>query len=335
LIKNKFNQHIIFSKNNGYDFMEYEDAYKLKEKLLIENQGKLLDELFKGKEISTSSGTCYTIKNNSPLNFSTLSPQKAKEKILSDLKVLNGIGIVREQKLKEEGYKTIEDLINHEKFSGEASKFLKIVCNHDKYEIEDWICQFYPKSHPLVLFSSSFSEYDDYIFLDIETLGLFNKPIILLGLAKVSGSKINVKQYLSRDIGEEKAVLDAFISDIDDESVFVTFNGQTFDLPYIINRMKYLNINKKIKRPHYDMLHYSRKQWRDELMNCKLTTLEKHLFNIIRVDDVPSGLVPQFYETYAKTGNIGPLIPIIEHNQQDIITLAMIFSKLHEVHEEY
>ncbi len=315
--------------------MEYENAYKLKEKLLIENEGKLLDELIKGEEINTSEGSCYSIKNDSSLNFNILSPQKAQEKILSDLKVLNGIGEVRERKLKEEGYKTIEDLQDHERFGEDASKFLKIVCKQDKCEIEDWISSCYPKSHPLILFSSSFSKDDDYIFLDIETLGFFNRPIILLGLAKVSGSKISVKQYLSRDKGEESAILDAFLSDIDDDSVFVTFNGQTFDLPFIKNRMKYFNINRNINHPHFDMLHYSRRQWSEELMNCKLTTIERHLFNIIREDDIPSGLVPEFYQTYLKKGNVGPLIPIIEHNQQDIITLAMIFSKLHEEHAEY
>ena len=101
--------------------MEYENAYKLKEKLLIENEGKILDELIKGEEINTSQGSCYSIKNDSSLNFNILSPQKAKEKILSDLKILNGIGEVRERKLKEEGYKTIEDLQDHEKFGEDAS----------------------------------------------------------------------------------------------------------------------------------------------------------------------------------------------------------------------
>lgn len=315
--------------------MEYEDAYKLKEKLLLENEGKVLDELIKGEVINTPLGPCYSIKRDSPLKLNTISPQKAKEKILSDLKVLSGIGEARERKLKEEGYNTIEDLTTHDKFKREASEFLKLISDEDKCEIEDWICRWYPKSHPLILFSSSFSNDDDYIFLDIETLGFFKRPIILLGLAKVSGNEINVKQYLSRNVGEESAVLDAFLSDIDPNSVFVTFNGQTFDIPFIKNRMRHFNIKNTINHPHFDMLHYSRRQWSDELMNCKLTTLERHLFDIIREDDIPSGLVPEFYTTYAKTGNIGPLIPIIEHNQQDIITLAMIFSKLHEEHAEY
>ncbi len=49
-----------------------------------------------------------------------------------------------------------------------------------------------------------------------------------------------------------------------------------------------------------------------------------------RINDVPSSLVPEFYKTYLQTGNIGPLIPIVEHNQQDIITLALILSQLYE-----
>jgi len=48
-----------------------------------------------------------------------------------------------------------------------------------------------------------------------------------------------------------------------------------------------------------------------------------------REDDVPSALVPDLYLTYRKKNNIGPLIPIIEHNRQDIITLARILSKLY------
>ncbi len=315
--------------------MEYLNAYKLKQRLLTENEGKSLDELIKGEEVKTANGLCYQIEKESTIKLNTLSSKKAEEKILSDLKILSGIGEVREQRLKDEGYCTIEDLRDHEKFAGEASKFLSHLKNRDSCEIEDWICRFYPRSHPLLLYSSSFKHDHEFIFLDIETMGLHSSPIILLGIASVSDNKINVKQYLSRNTGEEKAVLDSFISDIEPSSVFVTFNGQTFDLPFIKDRIRYFNLKDNINHSHFDMLHFSRRQWSGETMNCQLQTLETHLFNILRDDDVPSGLVPEFYETYLKTGNAGPLIPIVKHNQQDIITVAMIFSRLHELHAHY
>ncbi|MGZ7136364.1 MAG: ribonuclease H-like domain-containing protein, partial [Methanobacterium sp.] len=118
--------------------MEYENAYKLKQKLLQDNEGKPLDELIKGEEISTSNGSCYKIENESNVKFNTLSSKIAKKKILSDLKILNGIGEVREQKLKESGYHTIEDLKSHEKYGKEASKFSNLINNEDQCEIEDW-----------------------------------------------------------------------------------------------------------------------------------------------------------------------------------------------------
>lgn len=315
--------------------MEYENALKLKERLMIDHEGTDLDDLIAGNEITTDSGTCYSIENQSELKLNTLHPDKARKKILSDLKLLSGIGESREQKLRSEGYKTIEDLVEHDRFSKEASECLKIVNGSCKCDITDWISNWYPKSHPMVLFSSSFSDNEDFIFLDIETLGFFNVPIILLGIATVSGNEISVKQYLSRSVSEEGAVIDAFLSNVECESVFVTFNGQTFDMPYISNRMRYFGLKRDLQKPHYDMLHFSRRTWSDELPNCKLTTLENHLFGIEREDDIPSGLVPDFYKTYIKTQNVGPLVPIIEHNQQDIITLAMIFSRLHDEYAIY
>lgn len=310
--------------------MEYENALKLKEKLLKNHQEMILEDIITGEEINTKKGTCYSIENKSKLKLNTINSNRAKKRILSDLKLINGIGYSKEEKLKEEGYKTIEDLKDHQKFKNEALEFLKIFKDDSKYNITDLISRWYPKSHPLVLFSSSFWDNENFIFLDIETLGLSNKPIILLGMAKVSGNEITVNQYLSRSLDEEDAVLDAFLSGVESENVFVTFNGQTFDLPFILNRMRYFNNKKRLNNPHFDMLHFSRREWSNKLPNCKLTTLEKYLFNIERDDDVPSALVPDFYKTYIKTDNIGPLVPIIEHNEQDIITLAMLFSKLHE-----
>jgi len=85
-----------------------------------------------------------------------------------------------------------------------------------------------------------------------------------------------------------------------------------------------------LDNPHFDILHFSRRAWKEKLPNCRLTTLEKFLFGTERKDDISSALVPEFYETYLRTKNVGPLIPIIEHNRQDLITLANVFSRLHK-----
>ena len=57
--------------------------------------------------------------------------------------------------------------------------------------------------------------------------------------------------------------------------------------------------------------------------------MEEYL-NIGRGINIPGALVPEFYHTYQKTGNVGPLVAIVEHNKQDLVTLATLFSKLYE-----
>ena len=316
----------------GIYSQEYQEAEKLKQSLLKKYKDKALENVIGGKEFKTKKGVCYHIENQDEISLNIINPEHARKKILSDLKLIYGIGKVTEQILKEEGYKTIEDLTEHPRFASEAKRFLEFVDKCDTCQIVDWIGHWFPKSHPLALYPSGFHKKEDFTFFDIETLGLFNRPIILFGVAQISGNQILINQYFLRDIKEEPAALMGFLSQINKNSVLITFNGRSFDIPYTRERLAYYGIKGKgdPEKPHFDMLHFSRRAWKERVPNCRLTTLEKHLLGIERKDDVPSALVPEFYETYMRTKNIGPIIPIIEHNKQDLVTLANIFSKLHE-----
>lgn len=315
----------------GVRYQEYIKAQKLKKGLLETYVGKTLEDVIPGSEFHTEKGICYHIENRDRINLKIISPDKAREEILSNLKLIYGVGDLTECILKNEGYKTIEDLTNHPRFSFEAKKFLEIVDMCDTYQIINWISHWFSKSHPLVLYSSGFFKKENFIILDIETMGLFSRPIILLGAAQIHENEILVNQYLLRSIKEEPAALAGLLSHLREDSALITFNGRTFDVPYIKERLAYYRMIGDLEKTHFDILHFSRRAWRKKVPNCKLTTLEEHLFGIKRKDDVPSALVPEFYEAYMKTKNIGPIIPIIDHNRQDLITLANIFSKLHEV----
>ena len=133
-----------------------------------------------------------------------------------------------------------------------------------------------------------------------------------------------------KKLKEEPAALKGFQSHINDTSAFMSYNGRTFDVPFIQERLTYYRMQPDLERTHFDLLHFSRRAWKDKLPNCKLGTIEKQLLGINRTQDIPGALVPEFYDTYTKTGNFGPVIPIIEHNKQDLISLANIFTKLQE-----
>lgn len=314
----------------GIDYQEYREAEKLKKRLLKKYKGKTLEDVIAGNEFKTKKGVCYHIENQDKISLKIINPEQARKKILSDLKLIYGIGEVTERILKEDGYKTIEDLSEHPRFGSEAKRFLEIIEKCDTCQIVDWIGHWFPKSHPLVLYTLGFHKKEDFIIFDIETMGLFTRPIILFGVAQISDKHILINQYFLRNIEEEPAGLMGFLSHINENSVFITFNGRTFDVPYIRERLAYYRMNGDLEKPHFDILYFSRRAWRERVPNCRLNTLERYLFGIERKDDVPSALVPDFYETYIRSKNVGPLIPIIEHNKQDLVTLANIFSKLHE-----
>ena len=175
----------------------------------------------------------------------------------------------------------------------------------------------------------SLTDYENFKFMDIETKGLSNVPVILIGVAEIKGDTIITSQYFLRDYSEECAVLDAYLSHLDEYSVHVTFNGKSFDVPFINNRCLYNRINANLDLPHLDLMHFAKNLWKDELPNCKLQTIEQEFFGIEREDDVPGQYIPAYYDTYLSENNIGPIVPIIEHNRQDIVSLAAFLEKMY------
>lgn len=301
----------------------------LRSKLIETYHDTSMEDFFKGEVIETKNGSCYRINHQRRLKLNTLPRNKAMDHMNRDLKLIKGIGESKAEKLKDEGYITIDDLRDHRIYRNDACKITEMLDCGEFKSLSEYVTGRYSKSHPTALYTSSFLRDENFLFLDIETLGLKNVPLILIGVAAIENNKIVVDQYLLRDLDDEKAALEAFLTHIDSDTVFVSFNGQTFDVPYIRARMRQHNIRNDLTNPHMDLLHFSRRMWRHELPNCRLQTLEKHLFDMERVDDVPSSMVPSFYKTYHETGNIGPLIPIVEHNREDVVTLARILSRLH------
>ncbi|HSO25511.1 MAG TPA: ribonuclease H-like domain-containing protein [Methanobacteriaceae archaeon] len=307
----------------------YDPIERLKARLMEEYQDKSLEDLG-GEEIETPHGNTLQITNREKIKFNLKSQKNVEKSIKCDFKLLPGIGDSTATRLKGEGYKTLEDLIEHPRFGKNAQIFLERMGEGNSCDIIDLVKNRYPASHKRVLECAGFKEPEHFIFLDIETMGLSSVPVILMGEATLENNKIEVRQYLLRDLAEEPAVLSAFTSQVHEDTAFVSFNGVTFDLPYIKNRLRHFSIKPDLDRPHFDLLHFSRRFWRENLPNCQLTTIEEHLFDIERTDDVPGSHIPGYYKTYLKTNNIGPLVPIIEHNRMDIVTLALIMSRMHD-----
>ncbi|WP_287583470.1 ribonuclease H-like domain-containing protein [Candidatus Borrarchaeum sp.] len=307
---------------------KYLEAQKLKIDLLDRYEGAKIEDVLSGEELTTEMGACYCLSDHTEVSLIKPDKDEMRKKILSDLKLIFGIREKTELQLKRKGYKTIKDLIGHPRFRSKAKEFLTFFDEFDLVNIIDCIGKRFPKSHPLMLYASGLYNKEDFVFLDIETLGFFTRPIILFGIAHISGKKISISQYLLRDISEEAGAIAATLSHFKESAALVTYNGRAFDVPYIQERVAYYGMDADLKHFNIDLLHFSRRAWKEHLPNCRLNTIENHLLGIKREDDVPNTLIPDFYDTYLKTENPGPLIPIVDHNKQDLISLASIFSKL-------
>ncbi len=270
---------------------EYNDALYLEGELIKQYQDKSLEDAISGKVVSNDQGECYSISTSCTSNFKLVPYQESRQHIISDLKVLSGIGPVGEQTLKRKGYKTVEDLKHHPRWKKQAVNYMKIIDNKEVDSIQKWLWQRLPKSHPLLHYLAGFCQDQDFAIVDIETLGLSERPIILLGIAKPAKDHICTSQFLLRDIQDEPSAIWALVSQLEPNLSLITFNGRSFDIPYIKQRLAYYGLDASLDNPHFDVLHFTRRALRHKLSDCRLDTVEKYI-GIKRDINIPGALVP-------------------------------------------
>jgi uncharacterized protein YprB with RNaseH-like and TPR domain len=168
---------------------------------------------------------------------------------------------------------------------------------------------------------------DDVIFTDIETTGLGNTPLFLIGLMIWGEGGFEVRQHFARNYAEEAAVISHFLSTCEKKKLLVTFNGKSFDIPYIRTRAAANGIPYQLDLWHFDLLHESRRRWKGLLPDYKLQTLERHVCRRLRHGDIPGAEIPDAYHAYVRTENAWQIVEVLKHNMLDLITLADLMSR--------
>ncbi len=168
----------------------------------------------------------------------------------------------------------------------------------------------------------------DTVLFDLETTGLAGGtgtyPFLLgFGIFKEQG--IEIIQYFLPDYGLENAAFLELINSFTEKKILVSFNGKSFDYPVLNNRF----VLNRLENPfrsyrHLDLLHPARRLWKTLLESCSLNHIETHIFNFSRVNDVPGAMIPQIYFEFIHDGNTGDILRVIDHNQQDILTLSRL-----------
>ena len=176
---------------------------------------------------------------------------------------------------------------------------------------------------------------EDLLFCDIETTGLSSaEPLFLIGTMRFIEGDARLQLYLARHPNEEKAILEAFGAHLRAKTL-VTFNGKSFDWPFIEGRANRNLVRLPKPTGHYDLIYSARRRYRGELPNCKLQTLEAGVCKRGRRGDIPSSRIPDQYYDFldeAHTPNIGAhlLAPVIFHCALDVLTMAELICCMSE-----
>jgi uncharacterized protein YprB with RNaseH-like and TPR domain len=168
----------------------------------------------------------------------------------------------------------------------------------------------------------------DTIFLDLETTGLSCSPLFLIGTMCWEDGDLVVRQYLARDYSEERAAIARFARAFTGRKMLVTFNGKSFDMPYLRMRAASTRVELPAEPPHFDLLHVCRRVWKDSLPNCKLQTLETHICRRPRYGDIPGERIPEAYHAFVRTGDARRMVQILHHNMLDLVTMADLMVRL-------
>lgn len=170
---------------------------------------------------------------------------------------------------------------------------------------------------------------EDILFIDTETTGLSRGAgtiCFLYGLSWIENNVVHFEQFFLTERSAEKHLLDLINQKLYRFTAVATYNGKSFDLPIIRNRM-ILN-RERLKEPiyHFDLYHIW-KRLLGRTKGMKQSNLEVELLDMIRDNDLPGSEVPQIYFDYSRYGRTEGLDRVLIHNELDLKGLTGLFLK--------
>jgi hypothetical protein len=167
-------------------------------------------------------------------------------------------------------------------------------------------------------------------YFDTETTGLSTGAgtmVFLAGLGHVDGERLVVRQLLLPDYPHETALLRKVAAELSARTRVVTYNGRGFDMPLLSARLTLNGLFGELASlppSHDDLLPVARRLFRRPLGGARLADVEAGVLGVRRTSDCPSSDVPARYFGYLRGGTPDLLAEVLDHNLQDIASLALL-----------
>ena len=170
------------------------------------------------------------------------------------------------------------------------------------------------------------------VYIDTETTGLAGGSgtlAFLVGVALIRDESVQLTQFLITSFAAEPALLAEVEKLLPTTHRLVSYNGKSYDLPMLVTRFRMQGLRPALtEREHLDLLHPVRRLFAKRWNDCRLQTVEKNLLGFHRVDDLPGSEAPEAWFAFLRAGYGDKLVKVVEHNRQDILSLAAAHATL-------
>ncbi len=171
-----------------------------------------------------------------------------------------------------------------------------------------------------------------FVCFDTETTGLaggVGTKAFMIGVAQWTEGQLVTRQLYLAALAAEREMLAVFASWMPEDAVFVSYNGRSYDAPLLKGRYRmHRHAHPFEDRRHVDLLHPVRRAYRGVWANCRLQTVERELLGIVRDDDLPGSEAPAAWLAFLRGQSSRNLARVVEHNRQDVVTLAHLLERL-------
>ncbi|HEY8486013.1 MAG TPA: ribonuclease H-like domain-containing protein [Limnochordales bacterium] len=245
------------------------------------------------------------------------------------LRLAHGVGPRREARLREMGFATLTALQAHRTYGGAARRALELL---QRREIAALRRRGARDSQLAELFGRG-----RVAVLDVETLGLAPVfPVFLAGLAwQEQDAPQGTWRYLQLvclQLDGELELLDALDRLVAERfEALVTYNGRSFDLPYLRTRRAFWGLDGDGPWPAVaclDLVGEARRYLKPLVGNARLSQLEVWLTCRPREADPGAREVPELYQQFLQTGQPELLEAVLRHNYHDLRALATVWGHL-------
>ena len=174
---------------------------------------------------------------------------------------------------------------------------------------------------------------------DIETTGLFHSRDCIIN-AGFCSSMGEVWQNFTEDPSDEKRVVSEALEKIAEADAVVTYNGDTFDLPFLQRRAQKYGLCEKLPLLwSVDLYRWLKKYWplAPSMKSMSQKSVEEAMgLSDRRDDEIPGGDCIPLYNYYLQTKDEKAKQTILLHNADDVRQLGRIawkcsFLPYHEI----